>query len=110
MTLSTCFLFILLEKEVDRTIDAKDHEVPFQNIYGSVLENRLSTLRCKPFQYNTKSRYDTGFYKQTEDVTVHNNHFGTIIDFYITSIAHRIKNPLRRTSEHIAIIYLQTIV
>ena len=29
-------------------------------------------------------------------------------DMQITSVAYQIKNPLRRTSEHIAIIYFQT--
>ena len=34
----------------------------------------------------------------------------SVLDQYkiITSITNRIKNPLRRTSEHIAIIYFQT--
>ena len=47
------------------------------------IDGRLATLRYKPFRYNTKSRYVTGVYKRTEDVTVHNNRSGTIIDIYI---------------------------
>ena len=44
----------------------------------TVILSRLATLRYKPFRYNAKSQYGTGIYKRTKDVTVYNNHFGTI--------------------------------
>ena len=51
-----------------------------QNIDIECQYLRLATLRYKPFQYNTKSRYGAGIYKRTKDVTAHNNRSGKIID------------------------------
>ena len=44
-----------------------------------------------------------------ENVGLHINHLLTTLYIIITSIAHRIKNPLRRTSEHIASYIFKTL-
>ena len=66
---------------IDPSIYNKDNN-KFKLLCTCVGFKRLATLRYEPFQYNTKCRYGTGIYKRSKDVTVHNNRFGTIQEWY----------------------------